>query len=39
VLRETGEPFPDDLETPARVLIVGSDPDDLGMLQEAAAAP
>jgi fructose-1,6-bisphosphatase/inositol monophosphatase family enzyme len=39
VLRETGDPFPDDLETPARVLIVGSDSNDLEMLQEAAAAP
>jgi fructose-1,6-bisphosphatase/inositol monophosphatase family enzyme len=38
LLCETGAPFPSDIETPARVLIVGSDPADLEALLEAVAA-
>jgi len=38
ILRETGEPFPTDIETPCRALMVGSDAADLEALQAAVAA-
>lgn len=38
LLCENGDDFPSDLETPARVLIVASDPADVEALQEAVAA-